>query len=122
MVYKDLEIWQLASELVTEIHSMTLKDLPKFEMYETGGQIRRSMQSVKSNIVEGFGRRRYKNDFIHFLTFALASAYETIDHLETLYQTKSLKDDKKFENLYDRIDKLGRKLYLFIQSVERGHR
>src|SRR4030043_1394014 len=29
-----------------------------------GSQIRRSSKSVVSNIVEGFGRRRYKNEFI----------------------------------------------------------
>jgi len=57
MGYKDLEIWKIANELVTEIHSMTLNDLPKFEMFETGSQIRRSVKSIKSNIAEGYGRR-----------------------------------------------------------------
>ena len=36
---------------------MTLDNLPKFEMYEEGSQIRRSSKAVASNIVEGFGRR-----------------------------------------------------------------
>jgi four helix bundle protein len=53
MSYKNLEIWQLARELVIEIHKMTLT-LPKFEMYEEGSQIRRSSKSVKSTIVEGY--------------------------------------------------------------------
>lgn len=47
MKYKDLEVWKRAKELVSEIHMMTLEDLPKFEMYETGSQIRRSMNSVR---------------------------------------------------------------------------
>jgi len=38
MSYKNLEIWKLADELVVEIHEMTLKKLPKFEMYEEGSQ------------------------------------------------------------------------------------
>jgi four helix bundle protein len=54
---------------------MSLK-LPKFELYETGSQIRRSMKSVKANIVEGYGRRYYKNDFIRFIIYALASTDE----------------------------------------------
>jgi len=58
--YRKLEIWRLASVLVNDVHRMTLDQLPKFEMYEEGSQIRRSMKSVKSNIVEGYGRRRYK--------------------------------------------------------------
>jgi hypothetical protein len=57
---KDLEIWQLARNLVTDIHTMTLTKLPEFELYEEGSQIRRSSKSVKSNIVEGYGPRRYK--------------------------------------------------------------
>ena len=36
MSYKDLQIWQLARELTIGIHKMTLNDLPKFELYETG--------------------------------------------------------------------------------------
>jgi len=70
MSYKNLEIWKLADELVLEIHEMTLQDLPKFEMYETGSQIRRSVKSIKSNIVEGFGRKRYQQDYIRFLVLS----------------------------------------------------
>lgn len=36
MSYKGLQIWQLARELTIGIHKMTLNDLPKFELYETG--------------------------------------------------------------------------------------
>jgi four helix bundle protein len=58
--YRDLDVWKLAREAVREVHAMTLKLLPKFELHETGSQIRRSSKSVKSAIVEGYGRRRYK--------------------------------------------------------------
>jgi four helix bundle protein len=122
MNYRDLEIWKIADELVTEIHQMTLNDLPKFEMLETGSQIRRSIKSVKSNIVEGYGRRQYKQEFLHFLSISIASNDETSDHLGTLYCTHSLKDKKKYEILNDRIDELGRKLNLFIKSVEQNHK
>lgn len=44
---------------------MTLEDLPKFEMYEEGSQIRRSSKAVVSNIVEGFGRKRYQADYVN---------------------------------------------------------
>ena len=97
---------------------MPLNDLPKFEMFETGSQIRRSVKSVKSNIVEGFGRKRYQHEYIHFLVYSFGSLMETNDHLETLYQTKSLKDEKKFLILSEKLDKLGRKLNLFIQTVQ----
>ena len=121
MSYKNLEIWQLSRELVVDIHKMTLSKLPKFEMFEEGSQIRRSAKSTKSTIVEGYGRRRYKKDFIRFLTYALASNDETIDHLETLFDTGSLEDEELFNALSKRLKILGKKLNLFIQSVERGH-
>jgi len=53
--YKELEIYQLSHKLAVEIHEMSLKELPKFEMYEEGSQIRRSSKSIPTNIVEGFG-------------------------------------------------------------------
>jgi hypothetical protein len=62
MSYKNLEIWQLAREIALKVHKMTLEDLPKFEMYETGQQIRRSSKSCRSTIVEGYGRKRYQNE------------------------------------------------------------
>ena len=52
MSYKNLEIWQLARQLVIDIHKMILSELPKFEMVEEGAQIRRSVKSIQSNIVE----------------------------------------------------------------------
>jgi len=121
MSYKDLQIWQIARELTVEIHAMTFRDLPKFEAYEEASQIRRSMKSIKSNIVEGYGRRRYKNDFIRFLTFAHASCDETIDHLETLYKQSPLTDSALYKKIHTRLDQLGRKLNRFITSVEKQH-
>lgn len=122
MSYKNLEIWQLARGLVIDIHKMTLQKLPKFEMYEEGQQIRKSIKTVKSTIVEGYGRRRYKQEFIKFLIYALSSNDETIDHLETLFETESLKDKELYVDLHNRLELLGKILNLFIQSVERGHK
>ena len=120
MSYRNLEIWQLAREVVIEIHKMSLT-LPKFEMFEEGQQIRKSSKSVKATIVEGYGRRRYKNEFIKFLVYAHASNDETIDHLETIFETGSLTDEALYNSLKVKLDKLGRKLNNFIQSVEKEH-
>jgi len=122
MSYRNLEIWQLARSLTIDIHRMSIRELPKFEHYEVGSQIRRSMKSIRSNIVEGYGRRRYKQEFIRFLTHALASSDETIDHLETLFETGSLSNDVLFNELKARLETLGKKLNNFLQAVETGHR
>lgn len=117
--YRNLEIYQLAHRLAIEIHKMTLK-LPHFEIYEEGNQIRKSAKSIPVNIVEGFGRRRYKAEFIKFLIYAHASCDETIEHLELLYDSGSLKKDD-FEYFSEKYDELGRKLNKFIQAVDARH-
>lgn len=120
MNYKNLDIWQLSREVVIEIHKMSL-ELPKFEMYEESSQIRRSSKSVKSNLVEGYGRRNYKNEYIKFITFALASNDETLDHLETLFETESLKDKGFYEMLHSKVEMLGKKINRFLQAVQNEH-
>lgn len=122
MSYRNLEIWMMARDLSKDIHQMTLTSLPKFELYEEGSQIRRSSKSIRANIVEGYGRRDYKQDFVRFLTFALASCDETTDHLECLSETGSLADGSAFTDLHERLQVLGRKLNLFRQAVLEGHR
>lgn len=119
--YKDLEIYKLSHTLAVKVHKMTLKELPKFEMYEEGSQIRRSSKSIVSNIVEGFGRRRYKREFIQFLTYSLASCDETKEHLELLFDTKSMKNKEQFESFLSNYEELGSKLSNFIKSVEKRH-
>ena len=120
MNYKDLGIWKLANEVSIEIHNMTLL-LPDFEKYEIGSQIRRSSKSVKSNIVEGYGRKNYKADLLKFLRYSLASNDETLDHLDTLFLTQSLKDSELFNSLKTKIIKLGKMLINFIKSVIKNH-
>jgi four helix bundle protein len=67
MSYKNLEIWQLAREIALEVHKMTLEDLPKFEMYETGQQIRRSSKSCRSTIVKVMEENVTKMSTLNFL-------------------------------------------------------
>ncbi len=117
MSYKNLKVWQKARLLTIEIHKMSLL-LPKYELYETGSQIRRSSKSVRSNIVEGYGRRKYKADYVKFLIYAHSSLDETRDHLETLFETGSLTDQNTFYHISNHLDQTGKMLYKFIQSIE----
>jgi four helix bundle protein len=64
--YKDLDVYKISLDLFYIVHPSSLK-LPKHELFELGSQIRRSSDSIVTNIVEGYCRRRYKADFIKFL-------------------------------------------------------
>ncbi len=114
--YKDLEIYKLSYDLAIRIHKMSLK-LPKYEMYEEGSQIRKSSKGITSCIVEGYGRKKYKPDFIKFLIYAHALCDETILHLSFIRDTHEL-NEKEIKSLLDGYNELGRKINKFIQYVE----
>ncbi len=114
--YRDLEVYQLAYELAMKIHYMSLK-LPKYEFYEEGSQIRKSSKGVASCIVEGYGRRKYKKDFVKFLVYAQASCDETEVHLNFIHDSGYIKSEI-YNELKEGNDKLGRKINKFIQYVE----
>ena len=115
--YRDLDIYNDSKKLAIEVHRMALA-LPKFELFEEGSQIRRSSKSVTSMIVEGYGRNRYKADFIKYLVYAQSECDETIVHLDFLFETESLKDKNKYEDLRSRYDLLSKRINKFIQWVE----
>jgi four helix bundle protein len=115
--YRDLEIYKEAKRLAVEVHALTLT-LPKFEMYEEGSQVRKSSKSVPAMIVEGYGRKRYKADFIKYLTYAIAECDETIFHLEMLMDTKSLRQTERGQEIINSYDILSKRINKFIQWVE----
>lgn len=119
--YKDLEIYKLSHNLAVKVHKMTLSKLPKFEMYEEGSQTRRSSKSIVCNIVEGFGRRLYKQEFLQYLIYSQASCDETKEHLDLLFDTESLTDTHLHKKLKGGYEELGAKIANFIRSVEKGH-
>jgi four helix bundle protein len=89
-------------------------------LYEEGSQIRRSAKSIPANIAEGFGRRRYTNEYTHYLTIALASCDETQVHLDMLHATGNL-DAAAHQSFSAMYDTLGKKLNRFLQGVIAQH-
>ena len=69
--------------------------------------------------MEGYGRKIYKAEFMKFLIYSRAYNDETRDHLETLYNTKSLTNQQKYQQLHDRIDLLGMKLKNYYEWVDK---
>ena len=116
--YKDLDIYTISLDLFLKVHPKTLQ-LPKYELYELGSQLRRSSDSVVSNIVEGYGRRRYKADFIRFLVFSHSSCLETIGHI---YKITVLYPNLKveFEPFIQIYENLGGKIFNFMSFVEKN--
>jgi len=115
--YRDLNVFKDSKRLAIEIHKVSLT-LPKFELYEEGSQIRRSSKAVTSLIVEGYGRRRYKGDFIKYLVQSQSECDETIIHLDFLFETESYKNEEIYNSLKNEYDNLSKRINKFIQWVE----
>lgn len=114
--YKELEIFKLSYRLAITAHELSMR-LPRFELYEEGSQLRRSTKSITSNIVEGYGRRRYKAEFIKYLIYSHSSCDESIVHLNFIMDThKNIGDEAK--QLIDDYNILGSKINRYIQFVE----
>ena len=116
--YEDLDIYQKAFQIAVDIYKLTNK-LPKPVYYETGGQIRRSSQSIKDNIVEGYGRRKYKADFIKFLIYSHASLLESTTQSEFL---DVVFPDNGWKEISIRLKILGVKLNNYISYVSKHWR
>ena len=114
--YKDLEIYKEAFMLAVEIYNKSIQ-LPYPDKTETGSQLRRSSQSVKDNIVEGYGRRKYKADFIRFLVFSHASLLEATSQSDFL---NAIHENTGWNIISEKLNNLGIKIYNFILYVEKN--
>lgn len=72
--YKQLKVWELSHQLVLDIYKVT-KKFPASEKYGLTSQLRRSISSVPTNIVEGNSKKTSK-EYIQFLYTAKASLAE----------------------------------------------
>lgn len=103
--YKDLDIYKLSFSLAVRTHKLTLS-LPTYETYEIGSQLRRASQSIKDNIVEGYGRRNYKNEFVRYLIFSHASLLETKSQLEMINALYSVPESLELVHKYDELGQM----------------
>lgn len=114
--YEDLDIYKLAFDLAVRVYQLSIQ-LPNPDKFETGSQIRRSSQSIKDNIVEGYGRKRYKADFVKFLVYAHASLLEACSQAKFL---AAIHPDSGWETIHFELDMLGIKINNFIIYVEKN--
>ncbi|HCD53572.1 MAG TPA: four helix bundle protein, partial [Balneolaceae bacterium] len=66
-------------------------------------------------IVEGCGRRRYKQDFIKYLIYAQSSYDETISRLNMISELYF--NESELDDLKSQYSVLGKRIYNFIKYV-----
>jgi len=83
LTFENLRVYKLAVKLRDELHE-ELKKNPNHWQTDDARQAWRSSSSVPSNIAEGYSRRFYLKDFLHFINIALGSSDETQNHILAL--------------------------------------
>ena len=112
--FKNIKVWQKAHQLVLEIYRTTAI-FPGYERYGLTSQLRRSVASVATNIVEGH-KRRTDRDFVHFLNMADSSLEETKYHLLLAYDLKYI-GEPSYKHISLLSDEVGRMLFGFQKKL-----
>lgn len=111
----NLEVWKLAHQLTIAVYKIT-QTFPKSEQFGIVSQVRRSVSSVPTNIIEGQARQ-YKKEFIPFLYIAKGSLEETNYHL---YLSKDLGyiSEIEYQFLFELCTRIKMMLYKLIKSMQ----
>jgi 2-aminomuconate deaminase len=115
--FEDLEIWQLARELATNIFRITQKGklLKDFELKD---QMNASAGAIMDNIAEGFGRGS-RLEFVQFLSVSTGSADELKSQLYRCLDKEYILQDE-FKELYELTDKVFRKIQSMITYLNQS--
>jgi four helix bundle protein len=102
--YKDLRVFQNAMNAAMKVFQLT-ETFPAAEKHSLTDQLRRSSQSVCSNITKAWRKRRYKTPFIARLNDSEGEACVTQVWLEFARQCQYLDDDlcNELDSAYDQI-------------------
>ena len=100
--FRKLNVYYQSLDLVEYVYEK-VGHFPKEEKYALGDQLRRSIVSVPSNIVEGVGRFTDKEK-AHFISMAYSSLMEVLCQMEIAYEQHyiSRQDFESFEHLASR--------------------
>lgn len=113
--FEDLKIWRIALAITKDIYDLTAKE--RFSKdFELKSQIRRSIISISSNIVEGFEKNN-NNEFIRFLKISKGSAGEARNQLYIALAVKYI-NDNEFEKINEDLIGLSNQIGAFIVYLE----
>ncbi|HXJ94004.1 MAG TPA: four helix bundle protein [Terriglobia bacterium] len=117
--YRQLEVWQKAVALVTEIYQIT-RSFPREELYGLTSQVRRAAVSIPANIAEGWGRNMTR-DYVQFLRVARGSLLELETHLVVARNLKFI-EAITLQRSAEQTQEINRMLNGLIRSLEHSAR
>lgn len=115
--FREYKVWQDAVEYASLVYNVTDK-MPWFEKKGLCDQLQRAAVSISSNIAEGAARSS-STEFIHFLNYALGSAFEVETQLLVSKNIGYLTDDI-YSQLSNKISSIERQLNGLISSLRKN--
>ena len=115
--FREYRVWQDAVEYASLVYNVTDK-MPWFEKKGLCDQLQRAVVSISSNIAEGAARSS-STEFIHFLNYALGSAFEVETQLLISKNVGYLTDDI-YSQLSNKISSIERQLNGLISSLRKN--
>jgi len=115
--YKELEVWQRATELVVSTYELT-RTFPADEKFGLTQQIRKASVSVAANIAEGWGRNSTR-EYIQFLTIARGSLMELETHF-ILSAKLGYTEQHSLDAVSKEIKSVGMMLNRLIKSLQKS--
>ena len=114
--FEDIQAWQRSRSMVKDVYLLSGKGEFRTD-FDLRSQVRRSSNSVMSNIAEGQGRRTDK-DFAHILNIALGSVAETTSHMYLALDLGYVAQEC-FDDIYGRLDEIGRMVFGLIEHLRK---
>jgi four helix bundle protein len=105
--YSDLQVWQKAMDLVTEIYKITAT-FSSEERFGLTSQARRAAVSIPSNIAEGHGRK-LTGAYINHLSIAYGSLMELETQTQIAVRLNFVQEDNATA-LLKQMDEIGKML------------
>jgi len=118
--FEKLEVWHDARELTKIIYKIT-KGFPDDERFGITNQMRRSVISVSSNIVEGSYRSTGK-DKSNFMTIAYSSLMELLNQTIVSFDLLYI-NENQYKEIRTQIEKVSNKLSSltkYFKSLQNG--
>ena len=112
--FRDLEVWKLGKEIVSDIYRIT-QDFPKEELYGLTAQMRRAAISIPSNISEGFNRF-HNREYRQFLFITLGSCAELETQIEVAHDLGYFQKDI-YDTLLEKLDHESRMIRNLIKKL-----
>ncbi len=112
---ESLEIWLNAVDYAVDVCNNVIPLFPTEEKWALASQLRRSVQSIPTNIAEGYGRYNFQ-ETIQFCYIARGSMAETKTHLVIAEKLGYINEVFAREYLSD-LTELGKMLHGYIKHL-----